>query len=33
VNQANFATTIGIPKAVASQVRIYQRIFYLNNTL
>lgn len=28
---SNFYTTAGIPQAAASQVRIYQRTFYLNN--
>ena len=30
VNSATFAATAGIPQAAASQVRIYQRYFYLN---
>jgi prepilin-type N-terminal cleavage/methylation domain-containing protein len=32
VNQTSFATTAQVPQAVAGQVRIYQRFFYLNNT-
>jgi prepilin-type N-terminal cleavage/methylation domain-containing protein len=31
INQAGFAATVGLPVAVASQVRIYQRYIYLNN--
>jgi hypothetical protein len=31
VNQSTFATTTGVPKAAASQVRVYQRFFYLEN--
>jgi type II secretory pathway component PulJ len=31
VNSTNFASKSGIPQAAASQVRIYQRTFYLNN--
>jgi hypothetical protein len=31
VNSTNFASKSGIPQAAASQVRIYQRAFYLNN--
>jgi hypothetical protein len=29
VNSSTFAQTSGVPKAAASQVRIYQRYFYL----
>jgi hypothetical protein len=31
VNSTNFASKSGIPQAAASQVRTYQRTFYLNN--
>lgn len=31
LNKSGFAATAGIPQAAASQVRIYQRTFYLNN--
>ena len=31
VNSSTFAATVGIPQSAASQVRIYQRYFYLNN--
>ena len=33
VNLSTFPTTTGVPKAAASQVRVYQRFFYLNNNL
>ena len=31
INSPAFATTAGIPRSAASQVRVYQRFFYLNN--
>jgi hypothetical protein len=31
VNSSTFASSVNLPPAVASQVRIYQRFFYLNN--
>jgi len=31
INNANFASTAGIPQSAAGQIRIYQRFFYLNN--
>jgi len=30
INSSGFATTCGIPQSAASQVRVYQRFFYLN---
>jgi prepilin-type N-terminal cleavage/methylation domain-containing protein len=31
VNTPTFASSVGLPATVASQVRVYQRFFYLNN--
>jgi hypothetical protein len=31
IKSANFVSTAGIPQLAASQVRVYQRFFYLNN--
>jgi hypothetical protein len=31
INQSTFASTVKVPQITASQVRVYQRFFYLNN--